>query len=108
MRIAVDKKNHRVIATGTYKGKNIKAIAVCSPDDVFDVEKGKKIATLRYSVKEREARLNYHKSNIKVLNEHKKWVEKVLADETEIVKNMSDKLNVLKSDVLSEINNIVK
>lgn len=108
MRIAVDRKNNRVIAMGTYKGKKVKAIAVCHPGDSFDEQKGREIATLKYRLKEKEVRLDYHKANIKALNEHKNWVNRVLDDEMEIVSNMSRDVECLKVSTINRINEIVK
>ena len=107
MRLSIDKKNHRVNASGSYKGKKVKAIAVCSAEDEFDENIGRQIATLKYQVKEQEAKKAIHVSNIKALVEHIRWVSKILEDETRIVENMTKKINELYEAYNENINNIV-
>ena len=46
-----------VIAVSSYAGKKVKGKAVCSPDDEYDVEIGKKLAAYRLDVKVDEKRL---------------------------------------------------
>lgn len=46
-----------VIAVSSYAGKTVKAKAVCSPDDEFDIEKGKELAKLRCALKIENKRL---------------------------------------------------
>ena len=56
--IVVDNK---VIALSRYAGKTVRGIAVCAPDDEFDIEKGKELARLRCAhkiAKKRFARAN--------------------------------------------------
>ena len=107
MRLSIDKKNRRVIASGSYKGKKVKAIAVCSAEDEFDENIGRQIATLKYQVKEQEAKKAIHASNIKTLVEHIRWASKILEDETRIVDNMTKKIKELNEANNEKINNIV-
>ena len=46
-----DEKNRKVIAVSTYAKKRVKGVAVASPDDVFDYEKGRKLAKARCDAK---------------------------------------------------------
>ena len=39
--------NNTIIALSHYKGKIIKGIAKCHPDDEFNLEKGKELAMVR-------------------------------------------------------------
>lgn len=50
---SADKK---VIAVSNDAGKTIKGVAKCSPEDEFDVEKGKKLAAARCNAKVTERR----------------------------------------------------
>jgi hypothetical protein len=40
-------RNSMVVCTTAYKGKTIRGVAKCSPEDTFDLEVGKKLAYLR-------------------------------------------------------------
>lgn len=42
-----DEKNRKVIAVHYYGGRPIKGVATCNPEDEFDMEKGKTLATVR-------------------------------------------------------------
>ena len=42
---------NKVIAVSTYGGQRVRGVAVCSKDDEFDVEKGKKLAAARCNAK---------------------------------------------------------
>lgn len=46
----------KVIAVSSYAGKSVRGIAKCSPNDEFDVEFGKKLATARCDFKVAELR----------------------------------------------------
>lgn len=48
---------NRVIAVSTYCGKTVRGVAVCHPDDNFDIEIGKRIAAARCNEKIAEKRL---------------------------------------------------
>jgi hypothetical protein len=52
----VDEANRKVIAVSSYAGKNVKGVAKCSPDDEFDIEKGKQLAAARCDMKIAEKR----------------------------------------------------
>lgn len=46
----IDRKNGAVIMSGEYRNYNIKAVAVCKPEDKFDEETGRKIARLKWKL----------------------------------------------------------
>lgn len=48
--------DNKVIAVSTYAGKTVRGVAICSPQDSFDMEKGKKLAAARCAVKIAEKR----------------------------------------------------
>ena len=50
-KIYIDEKNKTVIAVCRYAGRNVRAIAKCSPEDTFDVDFGTKLAIARCEVK---------------------------------------------------------
>lgn len=49
---------HKVIAVSTYAGKTVRGVAICHPQDTFDLEIGKKIAAARCALKIAEKRLD--------------------------------------------------
>lgn len=68
----VDEKNRMVIAVCRYAGRNVRGTAKCAPEDAFDIELGKKIATARCEEK---------KAKIKIQNASAKYLEASLAAE---------------------------
>ena len=38
---------NKIIATSTYSGKTVRGVAICHPDDTFDIERGKELAAAR-------------------------------------------------------------
>ena len=50
-KIYIDEKNKTVIAVCRYAGRNIRAVAKCSPEDTFNVEFGTKLAKARCDLK---------------------------------------------------------
>lgn len=49
---------YKVIATSTYGGRTIRGMSKCSPDDNFDIIKGKELAAARCNLKVAEKRAN--------------------------------------------------
>lgn len=96
MKITVDEKNKCVIATGTYKNKRVKAVAVCHPEDEFDVEKGKEIAKTKYKIRYETARMEAHQQVIRRLTNIINWCYLVIADESKIVDNFHEKIYKLE------------
>ena len=56
-KIYIDEKNKTVIAVCRYAGRNVRAIAKCSPEDTFDVDFGTKLAKARCDVKVAKAKI---------------------------------------------------
>ena len=56
-KIYVDEKNKTVIAVCRYAGRNIRAVAKCSPEDTFDINFGTKLAKARCDVKVAKAKI---------------------------------------------------
>ena len=48
---------NRIIAVSTYGGKTVRGVAICHPDDNFDLEIGKRIAAARCNEKVARKRL---------------------------------------------------
>ena len=42
---------NKIIACSTYAGKTVRGVAICHPEDEFDVERGKEIAAARCNEK---------------------------------------------------------
>lgn len=43
--------DNKVIALSTYAGKTVRGVAICSPEDIFDLEYGKRLAAARCNEK---------------------------------------------------------
>ena len=48
---------NRIIAVSTYGGKTVRGVAICHPDDNFDLETGKRLAAARCNEKVARKRL---------------------------------------------------
>ena len=48
---------NRVIAVSSYGKKRVRGVAVCHPEDAFDLQKGKELAAARCNMKVAEKRL---------------------------------------------------
>ena len=49
---------NRVIAVSTYAGKTVRGVAVCSPEDKFNLQRGKELAAARCNAKIAQKRVN--------------------------------------------------
>ena len=54
----------KIIAVSTYAGKQVRGVAICHPDDKFDIETGKKIAAAKCN--EKVAMKRVARANMKV------------------------------------------
>lgn len=97
MKVKVQKNNKVTVATGSVKGRRVKAVVVCHPLDEFNEEKGVQLATQKYKIKEKEAKRNIHESNIKQLKAFIKWAENEIIQEEHIVSEMNESIKKLKS-----------
>lgn len=57
---------NKIIAVSTYAGRQVRGVAICHPDDEFDIETGKKIAA---------ARCNYRIANKRYERAQAKYAE---------------------------------
>lgn len=55
----IDEKHRTVVALSSFAGKVVVGVARCAPEDVFDIEFGKKLATARCALKLAEKRMKY-------------------------------------------------
>ena len=73
---------HVIIALSTYAKKPVKGVAVCHPDDEFDVEKGKALAIARCNEKVAKLRLRRSEDELKMAislyEDAKKWLDDTL------------------------------
>ena len=96
MRIKVLPVHNRVIATGSYKGKRLKAVAVCNEDN-FDEALGIEIAKKKYGIAKCNAKLDLHKKNISALNDMIKWCQNMIDAENKsmaiVETNLDEKLH---------------
>lgn len=99
MKITVDEKNRCVIATGTYKNKRVRAVAVCHPEDEFDEEKGLEIAETKYKIRYETARMEEHQRIIRRLTKFINWAYLVIADESRIIDNFHEKIYKLEKEL---------
>lgn len=56
-KIYIDEKNKTVIAVCRYAGRNIRAVAKCSPEDTFDLDFGRRLAKARCDIKVARAKI---------------------------------------------------
>lgn len=55
----IDAQHKTVVARSTFAGRTVVGIAKCMPEDEFDIEQGKKLATARCNLKIAKKRLKY-------------------------------------------------
>lgn len=86
------KNGTNVIAVSTYAGKTVRGTAKCHPNDVFDLETGKKIAAARCAVK------IALKRSIRAENKYSQAFRA-----TEAAKAYEDKMWTYREDALREV-----
>lgn len=104
MRIKFDDVNKAVIAEGYVKGRRVKAIAVCAPDDAYDKKFGEQLALAKYGYKEILTKIKCHESNIKSMKQEIASLMACIADEERIINNLGEKLNKT-NEIANEIIN---
>lgn len=97
MKINVDAKNRRVIASGSFAGKRIKVIARCN-EDSFDREFGKSLAEKKFKIKSEEVKRDMHNRRIKDFYNDISWCEQQISYEREIVAALDEKIKSKKSE----------
>lgn len=92
----INEKERTVIAVSEYHGRRYRANAKCAPEDVFDIELGKKLATLR--LQEKIYRKMYSNSFV--------WV---METETDVrnAKRQREKALKYYNQVTNDINHII-
>lgn len=103
MKINVDTKNRRVIASGSFAGKRIKAIAKCN-EDSFDREFGKSLAEKKFKIKSEEVKRDMHNKYIKDLYRQISWCEHQISYERGIVNALNEKIGSKKSEYDNFVN----
>ena len=91
MKIHVDRKNNRVIAYGSYRGKRIKAIAHCR-EDFFNEELGIKIAKMKYDILQTKAQKQFHDNYVRELHKNILWSFHEIDAENDVLENLSHKV----------------
>ena len=91
MKIKVLPEHKRVIATGSYRGKRIKTVAVCNEDN-FDERFGIELAKKKYSIAKSKAKIDMHKKNIGMLNKMIDWCQKYIDAENRSIELVTDGL----------------
>ena len=74
---------NKVIAVSTYEGKPVRGIAKCSPEDAFDMNKGKELAAARCNERVAEKRMR------RAVKEYEK-AKKIFAEAENRVNKMND------------------
>jgi len=92
MKILIDKQNKAVIATGWYKGKKIRAVAVCHKEDTFDIDFGVELVKKKYKIKQTYVKMNIHESNAKRLLGLWDWIVKEVLSENKIIISLDSKI----------------
>lgn len=65
----------KVICTTTFAKKRVKGVAVCSDEDTFDLETGKKLAQARADVQFAKRRVAYANEELEVAVALKDWAD---------------------------------
>lgn len=76
----INEESKTVVALSTFAGKVVRGVARCAPNDVFDVEKGKKLAAARCAMKIAHKRLRRAEALAKWANDTYKYYEKLVEE----------------------------
>lgn len=102
-RFNIDTDHKVVVALGSFAGKVVTGVARCAPEDMFDIEKGKRLAAARCTAKIAEKRVKYAKAcATAAASEAEYWsnqqlsTEKYLADSVMAYKNTLAELSSLE------------
>lgn len=98
------KANNKIIAVSTYAGKTVRGVAICAPEDEFNLEFGKKLAAARCN--EKVAAKRYERAN-KKLNEVLKK-ENDLKDELQKVADYYRDAFVAYNEAAQEVDQLLK
>lgn len=93
-----------VAAVSTYAGRFVRATAICSEDDTYDIEKGKKLAAARCDFKVRQKRVKRafakrHEASMKLEEARKEFEkqDKYYSDSLEDALISGDKLREIEA-----------
>ena len=110
----VEKTSGRRIvkAVTTYEGKAVYAVAKCDPQDIFDLEFGKKLALLRLQQKIALKRAAHNKEfarycrrDLEDVEQYKKKVKKMLASAEVAYGNRMVEVNQLETEIANMLAN---
>lgn len=94
----------RVIAVSTYAGKTVRGVAVCSSEDKFDVELGKRIAAAKCN--EKIAKKRFERAQRKVAEANSN-LERAIQQREKMVAYSSDAY-VAYNDAAQEYDQLLK
>jgi adenosylmethionine-8-amino-7-oxononanoate aminotransferase len=103
MRIKIDEQNKAVIAYGGYRGKQIRAVAVCREPE-FDVDFGAELVKKKYKIRERYAKMRWHDKEITRLSKLRRQIDAMIADHDKSANYLDSKIQ----EELTECDNFVK
>ena len=83
----------RVVAVSTYAKKNVRGVAVCSNDDDFDLDFGKKLAKIRCDKKINKKRLKYLCDRVEGFND---CIYYLTCDRDNLINLINDTYETLK------------
>ena len=91
----------KVLAISTFAGKTVKGVATCSPDDIFDADKGAELAA---------ARCNKKVAKKRVRHAEKKLAEalRIRFEADEYVKKMTDYVMASKAELVDAEDDLEK
>lgn len=89
----------RVVAVSTYAKKNVRGVAVCNDDDVFDFDFGKKLAKIRCDRKINEKRLKYLNDRVEKFNA---LIDYFVCDRDNIINLINDTFDTIHELDLEE------
>lgn len=103
MNIYFDNKN-TIIAVSNYKGKTIKGVAKCSPEDNFNYAKGVELAVARLRLKKAKLKAKLAVEEINKLKTKNDILRNKIAKASDFYADAIDELQSLDS----ELNNILE
>jgi len=84
---------NKIVAISTYAGKIVRGVAKCDPNDVFNLEEGKKLAAARCDEKVNSRRLRRAQNNVKWYKELIEYYNSQLRKEQEFEREAKEAYN---------------
>lgn len=97
---------NEVIAISTYEGRPVRAVACCHPDDNFDEEVGKKLASLRCNVKVAKKRFARAKNLFEIKKRALEWITREYEKAESYYNDAEDKLTEAFADAVDFENSL--